>query len=232
MGTEIDWVACERLIGSLASKFRQDGLEIEDLKQEARLAVLEHHGEHSPSMGVSYNTFIGRRIRDAIRTYVSQTLGIVEVSREWVAESIADGPEASIRAKDEAACEALRQLAGPEKFKRPRRISATAHFATSLDAQAGYEEDDKDGTLHDVLGTPPGQEAVLEANRRHGLAKTVEGEGAAAGRHGGGEYWATIARLREEGRTFAEIGKALGKSTAAVQMAWDRAQKRLNRRIA
>ena len=230
--SQIDWAACERLVGSLASKFHQDGLELDDIKQEARLAVLEHHASYSPEMGVSYNTFIGRRIRDALRSFVGANNDSVEVSREWVAESIAEGPSGAIRAKTKAECEGLRTAQGAERFKKPRRVIETMRATVSLDEVSGSDGDD-DITLHEALGHGPEQESMIAASEAIAAAKVKSQESAALARNGGaGDYWQDISALRTAGYTFEQIGGKLGKSSNAIKKAWGRAQKSLGKSAA
>lgn len=216
----IDWAACERLIGSLAPKFLQAGFDLDDLKQEARLAVLESHGDYSPDTGVSMNTFIGRRIRDALRTFVSANVDAVEVSREWVAESIADGPDASLRAKTKAECELLRAVVGADRFKKPRRHIEKIRAASFDDDADGDGEEAL--TLHERVGVGPEQELGMLAAEMTTKVSTKMGRK-------GGEL-AEIFRLRSEGHTFEQIGQILGKDWNAVYKAFSRAQKRLNNR--
>jgi RNA polymerase sigma factor (sigma-70 family) len=224
--SQIDWVACERLIGSLASKFVQDGLDLEDLKQEARLAVLETHHDYTPEMKVSLNTFIGRRIRDALRKYAAANTDAFEVSREWVAESIADGPDGALRADSKAECNALRDVVGADKFRKPRRVIETVRATVSLDADTGCncEGDTASMSLHEQIGIGPEQELGMLAAE---MTKTVT-----SGLSRKGEELSEIFRLRSEGHTFKDIAKKLGKETRAVELAFQRAQKKLNKKRA
>lgn len=225
----IDWVACERLVGNLASKFAQDGLDLDDLKQEARLAVLESHAEYKPEFGVSLSTFLGRRIRDALRKYSAHTLDVIEVSREWVAESINQGPHVALRAKTKEECEALRSIVGPDAFRKPRRVVETMRVTVSLD-ESNSETDDDSMSLHDRLGTGPGQEAMIVANRQLTATREVENDAVKAGGHGGD--WVEMLTLRSEGWTLSEIAAKFGKSHQAVHQALSRAQKRLSKKRA
>ncbi len=222
----IDWVACERLIGSLASKFLQDGLELDDLKQEARLAVIESHDSYAPDMGVSLNTFIGRRIRDALRKYVGANIDAFEISREWVAESIADGPDGALRARSKAECNALRDVVGPEKFRKPRRVIETVRATVSLDDDAGGNNEGNTDcmSLHETIGTGPEQELGMLAAEMTTKVST--------GLSRKGQELAEIFRLRSQGHTFKDIAKSLGKETRAVELAFQRAQKKLNKKRA
>lgn len=225
----IDWVACERLIGNLASKFAQDGLDLDDLKQEARIAVLESYAEYKPELGISLSTFLGRRIRDALRKYSAHNLDIIEVSREWVSESIVEGPHVALRAKTKEGCEALRSIVGPNAFRKPRRVVETMRVTVSFDECSG-ESDEDSTSLHDRLGTGPGQEAMVLANRQLTATKEVQNDAAKAGGHGGD--WSELLTLRSEGWTLAEIAARFGKSPQAVHQALSRAQKRLSKKRA
>lgn len=220
----IDWAACERLIGSLAPKFHQEGLELDDLKQEARVAVLVSYGDYKPEMGISLNTFIGRRIRDALRKFASANVDAFEVSREWVAESISDGPGSSLRAKTKAECSALRDVVGPEKFRRPRRVIETVRATVSLDDNDAASPDEDACSLHEKIGTGPEQELGMLA------AEMTEKVATKTNRNG--DELAEIFRLRSEGFTFEQIGQRLGKQLKTVQKAFSRAQKRLSKRRA
>lgn len=230
--TTIDWASAARLIGNIASKFVQDGIELEDLKQEATLAVLESFPLYSEDMGVSLNTFLGRRIRDALRGFVSASLGSIEIERKWVAEPINEHFSQAIKADSKEECEALRSFHGAARFKKPRRVISTTKPMASLDEGWESHSQDDDTTPHDKLGTSPPQElGVLIAEAEEALVAASEAASRAGG-HGAADYWQRIGQLRAQGLTFAQIGKALGKSTMAVQMAWRRSQKRLEKRAA
>lgn len=224
----IDWTACERLIGSLASKFLQDGLDLDDLKQEARITVLESYEDYSPEMGVSLNTFLGRRIRDTLRKYSARNLDIIEVNREWVAESIAEGSRSALRAKTREECELLCAVVGADRFKKPRRLVETTRATVSLDDSTSDAEDPL--SFHELHGVNPGQEYCLLAGRRLTAAQEVELEAFRAGRHGGTD-WAEMSDLRAAGWTFDRIGQKLGKSPQAVRQALLRAEKRLAKKF-
>lgn len=231
--SQIDWVACERLVGSLASKFHQDGLELDDIKQEARLAVLEHHASYSPEMGVSYNTFIGRRIRDAVRSFVAANSDMVEVSREWVADSIADGAGDAVRAKTKAECEALRTARGADLFKKPRRVIETVRATFSLDEDVGGSSgEDVVITRHEVIAVfAPEQEGVFELKRVEEAMREDAGAKRKAGRPLA-EGWQFIVEERAKGTSFADIAKATGRTVPAVKRTYNSAQKRLSKTAA
>lgn len=225
----IDWASAGRLIGNVASKFVQDGIELDDLKQEATLAVLESFPLYSEDTGVSLNTFLGRRIRDALRGFVAASLGSIEIERKWVAEPINEHSSLAIKADSKEECEALRAFHGADRFKKPRRVISTSKPMASLDEGWESSSQDDDVTPHDKLGTSPPQEfGVLVAEAEEALVAASEAATRAGG-HGGADYWRQIGQLRSQGFTFAQIGRALGKSTMAVQMAWRRSQKRIKK---
>lgn len=221
--TTIDWAACERLIGSLASKFHQDGLDLNDLRQEANLAVLESYADYTPETGVSLNTYLGRRIRDALRTFVSKNTDLLEVSREWIAEPIADDPRNAIKAKSKEECQALVNALGPDAYKKPRRVIETISVAVSFDADDGDASEDA-LSLHERVGTGPEQELGMLAAEMSAKVKTKLARN--------GSELAEIFRLRSEGRTFPQIAEMIGKDADSVRMAFSRAQKRLAKKAA
>lgn len=228
--TTSDWAACERLIGSLAPKFQQEGLELDDLKQEARLAVIESYSTYTPETGVSLNTFLGRRIRDALRKFVAASIDSFELSREWVAESISDGPDSAIKAKSKPECAALREALGSHLYRKPRRVIETSRATVSLDEESGVSTgEDAGSTLHEHIGTGPEQEAVLLLKEAKAQLTVVIG---AASKRGGGRLWARVIEMRTQGYSFPQIGVEMGKSEDAVKKLWRRAQKQLTRKRA
>jgi RNA polymerase sigma factor (sigma-70 family) len=225
----IDWASTGRLIGNVASKFIQDGIELDDLKQEATVAVLESFPLYSEDLGVSLNTFLGRRIRDALRGFVSASLGSIEIERKWVAEPINEHANQTIKAETKEECEALRDFHGAERFKKARRVISTSKPTASLDEGWDNSSQEDDSTPHDKLGTSAPQEFGVLIGEAEEALLVVSEAASRAGGHGGADYWRQIGLLRSQGFTFAQIGKALGKSTMAVQMAWRRSQKRLEK---
>jgi RNA polymerase sigma factor (sigma-70 family) len=220
MNSQIDWASCEVLVKSLASKYLSDGTDLEDLQQEARIAILEAHHLYNSSMGVSLNTFLGRRIRDSLRAYTGKNSDTVELSRSWVAESISGGPSESLEAKTKEDCEALRQVHGAAKYRKPRRVIETGRATVSLDETRGDDGSDSI-SLHEQIGCGPEQElGVIAAEMSTKVTTKVA--------RNGGEL-AEIFRMRNEGLTFEQIATALGKPRNTVWSAYTRAQKKIAR---
>ncbi len=224
----IDWVACERLVSSIASKFVRDGVDLEDLKQEATIAVLESHADYIADMGVSLNTYLGRRIRDALRSYLSLNLDAVEIDRKWVAEPIDEHPRESIKANTREECEALREFHGAHRFKEPRRVVVTIKATSSLDE--GWETPlEEDNSFHETLGVGPGQEAVLQAKAEASAMKNVSAAASVAGR--GAVKWEEMLALRASGLTLAQVAERTGaKSAQSVFNSLAKAKKRLEKK--
>lgn len=233
----IDWDACDVLVKSLASKYTAEGIDLEDLQQEGRLAVLEAHHLYRPEMGVSLNTFLGRRIRDALRAFAGHNADALEVSRSWIAESISEGLEGGLKASTKGECEALRAFHGRDKYKKPRRVIETVRATVSLDeGRDGNTEGDSSAlNLHEQIGLAAGQESAFDlketANKAQAIAATKRAPQKTTGttrKNSGAGDFERIAALRAQGFTYAEIGKQIGKSMRATMMAFRRGAKAVN----
>lgn len=228
--SEIDWVSCERLVRSLASKYCSEGLDLDDLQQEARLVIWEVHSSYTPEMGISLHTFLGRRIRDALRRYVDFNLDSVEVGRKWVAEAIAENHESNIKTDSKEECEALRAVLGAERFREPKRVISKVKATVSLDDGGSDGDPDNEGSLalHERVGVPAEQETILAIGEATSRLKVVADVAAERGRRNGdGVAWKQVIELRTLGFSFSQIGERIGKSEQAAKKLWARAQKRL-----
>jgi RNA polymerase sigma factor (sigma-70 family) len=222
----------KRLIIRLAREYVEDGLDIEDLLQEAKLAVLENVSNYEEGVTrAPLKLYLRHRIRDRLRIYKAKMLDRIEVDRYWEAVCIADHDK-SIRAKTKGDCERQRQAAGEHLFARPRRVEEMVGNVISLDEELFVDADGEPITRHDVIGAPPGQEAVYQAKHESKRRLHKMAQEAAARTKFGSSCWSEIDRLRSEGLTFAEIGIQLNKSTDAVKKAWQRSQKRLGQDVA
>lgn len=212
-----------RLVKGLAAKYCCDGLEMNDLMQEAWVAVLENQDLYTEDMGVSLQTFLGRKIRNQLETFRANNLDLVELERHWIAESVAHGPGASIKAATKAECNALRNALGVELYKKPRRVIETTSATVSLDAETDADQQAECSSLHDKIGTGPEQElGMLAAEMTKKVETKLDRDGELT----------EIFRLRSEGHTFEHIAKRLGKGLRAVHQRYSRAQKRLAKRAA
>lgn len=215
----------QKLVSRLAQHYWEDGLSREDLQQEAWLAVLEHGPSFSEDMGVSRSTFLGRRIRDRLRQFVAKMLDRSEVERYWEAPSIAEGPEAAIRAETKEECEALRAQASPEKFGKVRRVEQFVSNTTSLDAEIKVDSEGDSVTGHDEIGTSADQEALCYSKEiwRELRPMSLQRAGDALDDN---SYLDKLVQFLLEGYDFLEIANKLGRNEKAVRRTWERAQKR------
>lgn len=218
------------LVKKLARQYFAEGLCIEDLEQEAWLTLLEHQPKYTSELGISERTFLGRKIRNRLEAFRRESLGLVEIERDWVAESIAGGPDEAIKAKSKAECEALVKFRGAEKYKKPSRVIQYTPAAVSLDAEWGDVSSDtnENQTGHDLVGRQPNQEFdMMRAELSQTLAEKEQR--AKKSRKNSGKDWQRIGELRAQGYTFAQIAQELGKPTNSVIKTWHRAQKRLEK---
>lgn len=84
--------------------------------------------------------------------------------------------------------------------------------AISLDDEIAEDQEGRAMTRHDIIGTPPNQEAPVEVKRRREELKGVS------------KTSLDVITLRAEGHSFSEIGKTIGKTEEAAKKIWQRAQ--------
>lgn len=163
------------LIRYLANAYSTRGMDVDDLVQDAGVAVLEMSGPITK-----------RTVSDAIRNRLRT------ITRRHVDE---------------------------------RDLTA------SLDSITGLDDDGESLTLHDFLGKPPLHESrVVSARAAQAVDTAVQVGKEMASSRGQTSRYDEILSMRAEGRSYTEIGEALGISKQAVRQAWLRAQKNIDRR--
>lgn len=185
-----DSQAFEGFVRSLSRRHMRQGLDLEDLEQEARLAVLSALADAAngdASTASSLKNFVCFRIRDRLKTYRRAMLG------------------------DERflLCEACRskRRAGKKRERRCVLCSAIPTFKRplSLEAETFPSSDEETAlSLHEMLGVRGDQETDLELqDARYQIAPSD----------------LRLLELKAEGLTYPEIGRELGRSPRSVESA-------------
>lgn len=211
--------AFKRLVNKLCREYFEDGLDMDDLHQEAWLAIFEHAPLYKEEMGLALKQFLGRRVRDSLRTYKAKALNRQEIERYWEAESISGGPDHSIQAKTKEECEFLRQKEGAGKFAKPKRVEVVVSMTSSLDDDLSFGDEGGDSpyTLHDTLGVPADQEQKLHSAR---VARIIDALSSKE---------REVLLGRAENKSIREIASSWGVDKVVVQRVLERAQKKLKK---
>lgn len=200
----------------LAGRYATPGIEVEDLEQEALLALLEELPKYTPDLGVSLRVFLGRGIRNRLSFLYRKTLNLVQVDQYWLVKHVSGNRDLHVQAKSKAKAEAIIK-ARSDEYTAVENVKLLATLGPSLDE----ELDDEQGcTLHETLGQGPLQELSLLASEGEKKVRQVNRKG---------DRLAEIFKRRSEGHTFQQIADDLGMGLKGVFAAFSRAQKRLSK---
>lgn len=199
--------ANQRLVVSVARRYRASGLELEDLVQEGNLGLLRAIDRYDPERGLRFSTYAIWWIRQAIGRAIEERGRPIRLPRQAADEAariwrLADQLAVELGGGVDAAGAA--EAAGLPRDRALELARATLH-PLSLDATIG---DAEDTTLSDLLAGnlyDPEQElerAAVADLVRHALAEVPERA-------------RRVLKLRyglddEEPRSLAEVGKLLG----------------------
>ena len=205
-----DFREWESFAKKLAARYAAPGIDLADLEQEAVLALLEELPEFTPDLGVSLRVFLGRGIRNKLASLYRKTLNLVQLEQFWMVVHKSGDKELNVRVGNRGQAEAVIRR-NPHEYVTIKHVKVLAPIGPSLDEEV-EEQGESASTRHEQIGAAPDQEWQLAAKQR-----------VAAGVRGSRDV-REILTMREQGCTFSQIGKTLGKSTHAVMMAWRRAQ--------
>lgn len=198
----------EKIVNALSARYVCGGVSVEDLRQEAWLAVIESYPLYSLDMGVSINTYLGRRIRDRLRSYKSTNADLMEVDRKWIAECV-EGPEQDITADTKEECVSLREEAGAAHYRKPRRVVRRVRATQSLDRTQSVANGEDSETYHSCVGVVPEQELLMRVADSMRRINGVDSK--------------KICELKRQGYSVRQISNILGKPEGTIKSAWFRA---------
>ncbi|WP_445681686.1 RNA polymerase factor sigma-32 [Radicibacter daui] len=222
-----------RLVVSMAGRFRSYGLPAGDLVQEGNVGLMQAASRFEPERDVRFSTYASWWIRSAMQDYILRNWSIVRTGTTAAQKSLffnlrrlrarisaeTAGQELGDAGRRRIAAELQVPLSDVESMEQ--RLSATDH---SLNALVG---DDGDSQWQDFLTAAdpsPEQNAIasLDGHQRTHWLHQAMAELNERERHIIRER-----RLREEGVTLEELGRALGVSKERVRQLEHRAMDKL-----
>ncbi|MGO8918533.1 MAG: RNA polymerase factor sigma-32 [Stellaceae bacterium] len=213
--------AYTRLVIAIAARYRSYGLPMGDLVQEGNVGLMQAAWRFEPERDVRFSTYAAWWIRSAMQEYVLRNWSIVRTGTTAAQKSLFFNLR-RLRARIEE------QSGAPLDDAGRRRIAATLGVALaeveqmelrlggadlSLNAPLGEGEDDRQDVIAD--GRPSPEQAAI--GRRDGATRArwlAEALGELSPRE---RQIIDARRLREDGATLEELGRALGVSKERVR---------------
>lgn len=136
----------------IAKKFAHRGVEYDDLKQVASLALLKGIERFNPELGLQFSTFITPTIAGEIKNYFRDKARVIKLPRQLSelnvrVKNFSAEYEAEHRVKPSVKSIADALGCREEEVVEALEISATL----SLDSLVGGKEDDGDGELYTLI---------------------------------------------------------------------------------
>lgn len=136
----------------IAKKFAHRGVEYDDLKQVASLALLKGIERFNPELGLQFSTFITPTIAGEIKNYFRDKARVIKLPRQLSelnvrVKNFSAEYEAENRVKPSVKIIADALGCREEEVVEALEISATL----SLDSLVGGKEDDGDGELYTLI---------------------------------------------------------------------------------
>jgi RNA polymerase sigma-32 factor len=226
-----------RLVIAIASRYRNYGLALGDLVQEGNVGLMQAALRFEPERDVRFSTYAAWWIRAAIQDFVLRNWSIVRTGTTAAQKSLFFNLR-RLRARIGAGAgatmspEARRRIAGElgvgiaEVERMEARLGA-ADLSLNAPFAAGGREQAQD-LLPDARATP--EEAVIGALDARARTCSI---GRALAALPPRERWIIQQRrLREQGATLQQLGRALGVSKERVRQLETRALARLKAAIA
>ncbi len=219
--------AYTRLVVSIAARFRHYGLPVGDLVQEGNVGLMQAAARFEPDRGVRFSTYAAWWIRSAMQDYVLRNWSIVRTGTTAAQKSLFFNLR-RLRSRIEEMSGAPLTAAGRQKIadalqvdiaeveSMDTRLSAADQ---SLNAPMGESEEDWQDFLTDIRPSP--EEVVIRLRDGAALSRWLaEALGELSPRE---RRIINERRLREEGATLEELGRALGVSKERVRQLEHRA---------
>ena len=219
--------AYTRLVIATAGRFRSYGLPIGDLVQEGNVGLMQAAARFEPERDVRFSTYAAWWIRSAMQDYVLRNWSIVRTGTTAAQKSLFFNLR-RLRARIEEVSGAPLTAAGRQRIADVLRVDIAEVESMdmrlgaadqSLNAPMGAGEEDWQDFLADVRPSP--EEVVI--GMRDGAARSrwlAEALGELSPRE---RRIINERRLREEGATLEELGRALGVSKERVRQLEHRA---------
>ncbi|HEX7968626.1 MAG TPA: RNA polymerase factor sigma-32 [Stellaceae bacterium] len=219
--------AYTRLVIATAGRFRSYGLPIGDLVQEGNVGLMQAAARFEPERGVRFSTYAAWWIRSAMQDYVLRNWSIVRTGTTAAQKSLFFNLR-RLRSRIEEASGAPLTASGRQKIADVLQVDIAdvesmdmrlGAADQSLNAPMGAGEEDWQDFLADVRPSP--EEVVI--GLRDGAARSrwlAEALGELSPRE---RRIINERRLREEGATLEELGRALGVSKERVRQLEHRA---------
>lgn len=206
----------------MANRYRRNGIDIDDLIQEANIGLMLAARRYDPERGVRFTSYAGFWIETQVLRYISKNASIVRVGEgtQRIVRSLRRAEEKLLQERDHVT---------PELVAREAEVDlATAQLATgarsappmSLDRVMG--DIDSDFTLGDVVADDTSEAAFHKAEVETTLGPLLRALDARQRR---------IIQMRYgEDRTYREVGEKLHLSGPRVQEIEAQALRSLRRR--
>ena len=137
----------------LAKKFVGRGVEFDDLKQVASLALLRGIDRFDPDLGMQFTTFITPTITGEIKNYFRDKSRMVKLPRRLGEISVAVKKYSAQYESEKGIKPSVKQIAIALKLTEEEVVNALEiGGVVSLDAMASNADDENEASLYSLLG--------------------------------------------------------------------------------
>lgn len=137
----------------LAKKFVGRGVEFDDLKQVASLALLRGIDRFDPDLGMQFTTFITPTITGEIKNYFRDKSRMVKLPRRLGEISVAVKKYSAQYESEKGIKPSVKQIAIALKLTEEEVVNALEiGGVVSLDAMASSADDENESSLYSLLG--------------------------------------------------------------------------------
>ena len=137
----------------LAKKFVGRGVEYDDLKQVASLALLRGIDRFDPDLGMQFTTFITPTITGEIKNYFRDKSRMVKLPRRFGEISVAVKKYSAQYESEKGIKPSVKQIAIALKLTEEEVVNALEiGGVVSLDAMASSADDENESSLYSLLG--------------------------------------------------------------------------------
>lgn len=207
----------------LANRYRRDGVDVDDLMQEASIGLLQAARRYDPDHGVRFASYAGWWVEAQLRRYLDRHGSAVRVtgSTRQLQHRLKQAEEHLLQVHGHASLEMIAAEAGIDLDTAERVLSRPSGIALSLDRHLGDGEDDF--SLQDIVADDSTDEAF-------GHAEVMTILGPLLQQLGTRERQILLMRYAEQ-QTCAEVGLELNISASRVQQLEIQAIRRLRKHM-
>lgn len=207
----------------MANRYRREGVDIEDLIQEANIGLMLAARHYDPEKGVRFTSYAGWWIEAQLRRFLSRHTSVVRIgeSTQQIARRLRRTEERLLQEHEKVTIEMVAAETGIDLDTAEFALSSVSATPLSLDRTMGDVEGEF--TLQDMVADETTEDAFAQAEVETILEPLLE--------HLDSRQRQILRMRYGENRTCNDIGEELGLSGSRVQQIEVQAIRSLRRRL-